>query len=362
MTSALYVCAEEIQEGSGGGLVVTQERQALGALGFDRVFTLSGQEIDPLAHSLSQTPFLNDMLAAEWVWTWLQERDPEYKPVLAHFYSGTFSTTVRHLKARGVPVSYTIPAHDRRVTIEEHKNLTGGYPWPHIGDDFLWKIFSAGYREADLVIAPSKSSAAFLSAEGCRNVQVIPHGCHLPDRVEPLPQAFAAGYMGQVGVDKGLVYLFRAWGKLNYPDATLILAGVGSEQLRFFISQSAGGGKFSVWGYIPEVSKLYNAISVYVQPSVCEGFGIEVLEAFAHGRPAIVSQGAGAADVVSEGVDGWVVPIRDPDAIAERLDWCRRNPVKLAEMGKKAREKAGGYTWEKIRERYKDAWRKLLTA
>lgn len=650
MTSALYVCAEAIQEGSGGGLVVTKEREALRGMGFDRVTTIAGDEIDPVRHQLPVTPFLNDMLAAEKVWAMLQ--DPEHKPILAHFYSGSFSTTVRHLKAGKIPVSYTIPAHERRVTIEEHKRLTGGYPWPHIGDDYLWEIFSAGYREADLVIAPSKASAAFLEAEACRNVQVIPHGCTLPDRVEPLPLSFAAGYMGQAGVDKGLVYLLRAWGKLNYPDATLILAGVGSAEIGFYIQQVTSGGKYALWGYIPSVDKFYNAISVYVQPSVCEGFGIEVLEAMAcfpgdtifatsdvfaihrrkytgvlikvgtargnivgtpehplwannhwvmmkdlrlsdrllynagyakegvharradelgvtlsdsstarscsangqnlflglrpevqarpkeshecsntsqdtavnrrrmgissrscrwrrncdtakdtqdrkmeaigrdmqqfygnnglaekqdqparclypkqpwrgqlhieygghilpahvqetralsdnqekadgsdyqmvgiendaepkrpsalrtrtdlgrdtisefetitsveavevrelpvynltttigiyfangylvHncGRPVIVSQGAGAADVVSEGVDGFTVPIRDPDALAERIQWCRQNPAKLQEMGVKAREKATAYTWPIIQERYRDAWRKLLTS
>ena len=357
MTPALYVCAEELKEGSGGGLVVTKEREALASI-VDSVTTIAGDEIDPAKHQLPVTPFLNDMLAADRVWAMTQR----LKPQLAHFYSGTFTTTVRHLKARDVPVSYTIPAHDRRVTIEEHKRLTGGYPWPHIGDDFLWKIFSAGYREADLVIAPSKASATFLAAEGCKNVRVIPHGCDLPEKVDYPPGLFTVGYMGQVGVDKGLIYLFQAWGRLNYPDSHLILAGAGTETLGPLIGQVTGGGKYSLWGYIPEVKKFYNAISVYVQPSVCEGFGIEVLEAMAYGRPVIVSQGAGAADMVSEGQDGWVVPIRDPTAIAERLAWCRQNPARLAEMGQKAREKAKGYTWGIIRKLYQDEWRKLLTA
>ena len=357
MTFALYVCAETIQEGSGGGLVVTKEREALAEI-VDTVITIAGDEIDPAKHQLPVTPFLNDMLAADRVWAMTQR----LKPQLAHFYSGTFTTTVRHLKARDVPVSYTIPAHDRRVTIEEHKRLTGGYPWPHIGDDFLWKIFSAGYREADLVIAPSKASATFLAAEGCKRVVVIPHGVDLPEKVDYPPGQFTVGYLGQVGIDKGLSYLFSAWGKLNYPDSHLILAGTGTEQLRGWIERYAAGGHFSVWGYISHVGKFYNAISVYVQPSVCEGFGIEVLEAMSYGRPVIVSQGAGAADMVSEGVDGFVVPIRSPDAIAERLEWCKRNPARLAEMGKKAREKAWGFTWDKIREQYCGVWRRLLSA
>ncbi|MBA7653880.1 Sucrose synthase [subsurface metagenome] len=109
-------------------------------------------------------------------------------------------------------------------------------------------------------------------------------------------------------------------------------------------------------GRVPNVSDVYNACSVYVQPSVVEGFGIEVLEAMAHGRPVIASEGAGASDLVDDSI-GFVVPIRSPEAIAERLNLLKSMPhYGLMQMGQRARRKAKNYTWEKIRKRYAKLW------
>ncbi|MDP2953214.1 MAG: glycosyltransferase family 4 protein, partial [Chloroflexota bacterium] len=199
--------------------------------------------------------------------------------------------------------------------------------------------------------------AGFLRAEGCGQVKVVPHGCTLPEKVAPFPQQFTPAYLGQVGPDKGLIFLLQAWSGLSYANATLVLAGPGTEALGPWIQSVAGRGKFHLKGWVKEAREVYDGCSVYVQPSVCESFGIEVLEALAHGRPVIVSQGAGASELVEEGITGFVVPTRDPSALAEKIDWCRRNPDRLAEMGARGREKAAGYTWERVRAMYKEAWR-----
>jgi glycosyltransferase involved in cell wall biosynthesis len=87
-----------------------------------------------------------------------------------------------------------------------------------------------------------------------------------------------------------------------------------------------------------------------------EGFGIEVLEAMGHGRPVVVSSGAGAADVVEHGKTGIVVPIRDPKAISDAVNDLRQNPSMAEEMGSAARRAAERYTWDKIRAKYVWTW------
>ena len=69
--------------------------------------------------------------------------------------------------------------------------------------------------------------------------------------------------------------------------------------------------------HVDNVGKMYNSCSVYVQPSVTEGFGIPVLEAMAYARPVIVTEGAGVYELVDDGKEGFVVPIRNPDVIKE---------------------------------------------
>jgi len=344
---SLYCTADQVATPTGGGAVTANEIEALGAVSQELVI-LSARELQPALYAQPESPFAYDHFALHRV----QEMG---NFDLAHFYSGTFSNTVRWLKSQGGVVTYTVPAHDRRVTVEEHRLQGLDYPYPHISDDRLWRLFSRGYRDADIVVAPSSLAARFLEAEGCQDVRVIPHGCWPPERVAGMPQEFTAGYLGQVGIDKGLIYLLKAWESLNYRDATLVLAGPGTDSLGPYIQANVNGGKIKLLGFVPDVSAFYASVSVYVQCSVCESFGIEILEALACGRPVIASEGAGASELVEEGM-GFRAPIRDPAAIARAIAWCRQHRGSLAEMGQKGRKKAEEYSWLKIRSKYQQMW------
>lgn len=339
---SLYCTADAIGTETGGGVVTCNELLALKGISSE-VMVIEGKDIAPARFHQPDSPFLHDYFALEMI------KDQHFD--LAHFYSGTFTQTIRWLKAQGTKVSYTVAAHDRKISIEEFGRLGIEYPFHHIIDDSLFHIYSEGQRLADIVIAPSTKSADFLKSERCKKVVVIPHGVNLPNKVKPIPETFDVGYLGAVGPDKGVLYLLQAWEKLNYPDSRLILGGAGTETLEPFIRQTANQGQFVLLGRIPDVADFYNSISVYVQPSVTEGFGIGVLEAMSHGRPVIASRGVGSADLI-DGSVGFTVPIRDPKAIAEKIDWFRNNREKIPEMGEQARRKAGEYTWYEIRRQY----------
>ena len=163
------------------------------------------------------------------------------------------------------------------------------------------------------------------------------------------------GYLGSPAPDKGLRYLLAAWKTLNYPDAVLVLAGPGTEQLAPMV-RHFGGGNVHLRGWVPDVSDFYNSISLYVQPSASEGFGIEVVEAMAHGRPVICSDGAGAAAFVHASV-----PARDAGKIATAIDVFRSAPRHLLESQSDIMLKqAELLTWPRIRERYVALWRSVL--
>ena len=354
----LFATADRIGTPSGGGQVTYNELAALRELN-PNVECLDGLVLQPSQHSLPESPFISDYLALHLIAE--GHRLGVYKDFrLAHFYSGCFSQTIRWLKGRDTFISYTVPAHDRKETIGEFESLGFTYPYPHIKDNNLWKVFFQGQREADLVITPSRLSASFLEDEGCQRVEVIPHGCDLPSTADMSiweKSIFYAGYLGQVGLDKGLLYLIKAWSKLNLPQAVLLLAGPGTKSLVSFIQREGNGGQFQLMGFVREPSLLFNSCHVYIQPSVCESWGIEVIEAFAHRRPAIVSNGAGASEAVTEGRDGFVFAKRSVDQLAERIDWCYHHRNQLPQMGVMARKKAEDYAWPKIRQRYMELWR-----
>jgi len=346
---SLYCTADRIGTETGGGIVTRNELEALRSIS-DEVMVISADDIDPAKFYQPASPFLEDYFALE------QIKEKHFD--LAHFYGGCFGHTIKWLKVKGTKVSYTVAAHDRKVSIEEFARLGILYPFPNISDDALFNIYTEGIRLADVVIFPSKKSAEAKSDIGCENVVVIAHGVNLPKKVKPIPRRFDVAYLGQCGPDKGLIYLIQAWGMLNYPEARLILAGAGTETLEPFIRQFTNKGIFVLLGRVPDVATVYNACSVYVQPSVTEGFGIEILEAMSYGRPVIASEGAGAAELVEDSI-GFTAPIRNEKALAEQIEWFKSNQDKIPEMGQNARKKARNYTWSRIRGKYAELFSSL---
>ena len=351
-----YISVEGVNGKSSGGIISKQESDALHKMS-DSLLIIGGKNLSPTTFALPETPFLSDLLAANQLSKAMETLRIQH----AHFYSGSFTQSIRLLKSRGVKVSYTVPSHDRRLTIEEHLRLGMNYPWVHIRDNRLWNMYIGGVLEADLVIAPSVHSSNFLHSIGREQVEIIPHGIDksdIPDKIAPLPKVFTAGYLGQVGPDKGLVYLFRAWKSLNFFPKKLLIAGSRTDQLAYLCQQEKPGD-IELLGWVNTPSKLYDLCSVYVQPSVTEGFGIEILEAMAYGRPVIASKGAGAADIITDGVDGFTVPIRDPQSISERIKWFQTNPDQIHTMGKAAKSTSLKYTWDKIHVLYTRIWKTL---
>jgi glycosyltransferase involved in cell wall biosynthesis len=280
---------------------------------------------------------------------------------LAHFYGGCYTETIKYLKSKGIKTTYTIMWHDRKISIEEHDKIYGNgtYPFIYVKDDKLFNMFCGGIREVDCVIAAGSVPKNLMLKEGSKRVEIVPMGCYIPEHIEPLPEKFDIGYLGACGPDKGLMYLIKAWDMLNYKDSTLIFAGTQSQYIPQLINRYAKGGKYHIMGYVQQLADFYNKCSVYTQPSATEGFGMEVPEAMSYGRPVIVSDGAGAADCVSDGVDGFVVPKKNAKAIADKIDWCKNHPKELIEMSKNAREKSFQYSWQKTEEKYVKLWRSL---
>ena len=216
------------------------------------------------------------------------------------------------------------------------------------------------YEETDCIAVPSTFVYETFRAAGYAEDRLFinPLGVDT-DRFRPAPTGrrdgrFKVIFVGQVSLQKGVVYLLRAWRQLNLPDAELILVGpveraaVGiiQEELR---RMRPGSARLPGPTATPE-SFLAGA-SVLVLPSVQDGFGLVVLEAMACGVPVIVSESVGAKDCVREGVEGFVVPVRDVEALADRLLLLRDHPGQRDAMGRQARDRARGYSWEAYRSR-----------
>lgn len=368
----LYVTADTVgQPDHGGGSVTWHESRALAPLGLYEVW--DRKRLKDAAESRfmeDRVPFPGRWDSEPWTWNSicvLGQCVPVPGPGgIAHFYAGTFPEFVSLLQRNGTKVTYTVAAHDREVSRREHEKLGMGFPYPHLTEEALWQRYIAGYRHADVIVCPGAAPADTVRRYGPdfekKRIEIIPHGVDLPNpsRIAPLPSTFTVGYLGAYGPDKGVRYLLEAWKRLNYRDATLVLAGRDSQSPYVQdLCRHFGGGRIWLRGWVPSVSDFYNSISLYVQPSATEGFGLEVLEAMAYGRPVLCSEGAGAVDCVPPG--GFCFPPCDPGELAERIDAARKCwKWDQFPHGGGWREKASEYTWDKIEAKYTQLWRSLL--
>lgn len=356
----LYVTADTIGAASGGGLVTRHESEALREVGSARVLDRAYYDACPQGYldvSDGREPWKYDNWSRYNFYTGFIRGD---MPRLAHFYAGTWSKTIEVLKAHSCKVTYTAAAHDVALSRREHEALGLPYDYPHLIDPDQWQRYLAGYQAADVLICPSQHSANVMRGFGCtQRIEVIPHGVDLPapEAVRPAPAIFTLGYLGAVGPDKGLRYLLQAWKRLAYKDAVLVLAGRDSTSP--FVRQlydQFGGGNVHFRGWVNSVTDFYNSISAYCQPSVTEGFGIEVIEALAHRRPVLCSTGAGAADVVPQVCR---YEATDVDALCDLIDSMKQSAELLTLSCRQ--ERIAPYTWDKVRARYQGVWKELLS-
>ena len=89
-----------------------------------------------------------------------------------------------------------------------------------------------------------------------------------------------------------------------------------------------------------------SSCDVFCLPSIVEGRALVIQEAMSQGLPVIITKNTGCADMVIEGETGFLIPIRNPEAIADRLSWFLENRSAIEGMGQKTQDQAGKYSWD----------------
>ncbi len=143
--------------------------------------------------------------------------------------------------------------------------------------------------------------------------------------------------------------------KAQYPEATLTIAGYGSEEgrlRRLAHSLRVGGIRFMGRVEPPAMPGLYEEADIFVNSSVVDNQPGSVLEAFASGLP-VVSTGTGdIAAMVREGETGLIVPPEDPAAMAKAVTFLLENPERALHIAHRARHEVEKYTWSQVREEW----------
>ncbi len=122
------------------------------------------------------------------------------------------------------------------------------------------------------------------------------------------------------------------------------------------------GGSCTVSGAMPQsdLARELRHADCLVLPSRNDSFGMVVAEALASGLPVIVSDMVGAKDLVRENESGWIVPVEDVAALADRMSWCASHTAEVRAMAPACRRAAEGATWAAYRARFAALVERLL--
>lgn len=217
---------------------------------------------------------------------------------------------------------------------------------------------------ADLVVVPSRFVADSLPAWAGQKAKVLsPFGSPQPaaetvhktvDPSRPLRVLF----VGSMGQRKGLADLFQAMHLLKDENIELVVMGSLLNEPAFYRGQYAD---FTHEKGRPhaEVLALMRSCDVFCLPSLYEGRALVMQEAMSQGLPIVITPNTGGDDLVIEGKTGFLVPIRSPEKIAEKLAWLNQNRQALPAMSEAAVQHAASYTWKNYSEVVIDAIRKL---
>lgn len=162
---------------------------------------------------------------------------------------------------------------------------------------------------------------------------------------EKRDKVFRVLFMGQISLRKGVQYLLKAFSELKLKNSELLLVGgIGKDMKKIFQEY----GKKINLRQIPwsdDLEDICRQSSVFVFPSIEEGSALVNYIAMACGLPVITTFNAGSP--VRDGKDGFLVPIRDIEALKEKILYFYEKPQEIKAMGTSAREEIENYTWER---------------
>jgi glycosyltransferase involved in cell wall biosynthesis len=221
---------------------------------------------------------------------------------------------------------------------------------PYLRPSIVTNTLDAEVELADHILVGSSFAKASFIAEGvlAAKISAIPYGTDLcafaPSPRRSRSSQFRILFVGQISQLKGISYLLKAYRSIRRPETILTLVGnfTGSPEALDSYREDFQYIPHVPYGVVPEI---FRNADVFVFPTLADGMGLAVLEAMASGLPAIVTAN-GPGDLIRDGVEGFVVPIRDAGAIAERLEFLRANPDIRMAMARAARLRAEQFGWD----------------
>ena len=292
----------------------------------------------------------------------------EVRPDIAHFHNihGHLTTSiVGPLHRRGIPIVWTL--HDFRQICPNTSFLSHGEICERCLPNRFYEVLLHRCKKGSL----AASLIAMLTMYYER-LSRVPHrvrhfitpsrflksklveGGFTPERITPIPNfvdldAYGPGgekgyflYIGRLLFEKGLDTLIRAVAAMDRGELWIVGEGPVEAELRA-LAAGLGTERVHFKGYQAgdDLKRILSEAQFVVLPSRWyENLPFSIMEAFACARPVVASNVGGIPEMVEDGVNGYLFPVGDVEALAGRLGAMLDDPARRREMGSRAREKA----------------------
>ena len=221
------------------------------------------------------------------------------------------------------------------------------------------------YEEANYIVVSSLFAKRTFLEKGIpeRKIIHVPYGVDLSafKQIPKNDNIFRVVFVGGMSLRKGVHYLLQAFSELNLPNAELLLVGSINNEIKPFFKKHEG--RFRWVGHIPqrELYRYHSQGSVFVLNSIEDGFGQVIIQAMVCGLPVIATENTGGPDIIRDGKDGFIIPIRDIEALKNKILYLYQNKEICKIMGQSAKERVSkGFTWDDYGEKMIKAYENIV--
>lgn len=203
-------------------------------------------------------------------------------------------------------------------------------------------------RHFEKVIAVSNDIRSYflknLGFEG-KKVHVIHNGIEIPDHAirRKSKDPFVIGSCGRLFPVKDYRLMIKVAKECTSDNNNIRfeLAGDGPEmqRLRALVEHFGLNGRFRLRGHLDNMEEFYRGLNLFINTSIHEGIPMSVLEAMSHGLPVVAPRVGGLKEIIDDGVDGFLIENRDPEAFAEKCLLLARDQTLWQGMSKAAHQK-----------------------
>ncbi len=325
-----------------------------------KVSTVVSKEIMQRGYRKLMKRELTDIYLCDWFDYWASKQIPLDADVYI-IWSGFALKTIQRIRKYN-PQAIILLERGSAHILEQNNLLQDDKMNKAISQDMIDKEITE-YQAVDIISTISLFAKSSFLKYGFQEEKIFVNnmGVDLQEfpsidrKIKTINEPLVVGYVGVMSKQKNVQGLIQAVAYLRTQNIPIKLLLVGGIDTTNFDAQSLKEDFIDYQPSMPqrELYKIYAQMDIFVLNSLQDGFGLVLLQAMSTGLPIIATTNTGAPDVVKEGENGFVIPINDEAALADKILFYYQNRLKTHEMGINARKTASnGFSWNDYGQRY----------